>query len=137
MMERATRQGQLGRVQKKLQHWRSQHGGRGRALPQELWAAAVEVAVVEGVEVTARALGVKHERLRELVARSGAGWAAAAEHAAASSAAFVEVDAQRVFTRGQMVVRVSGRDGAQLEITLEGGTADVASLVRTFWEGAR
>lgn len=137
MMERTTRQGQLGRVQKRLRHWRSQHGGRGRKLPEELWAAAVDVAVVEGLDVTARALEVDRDRLRERVARWGGGGAAFAELPAGLSPAFVEVDAQRVFTRGQMVVRLSGRDGKQLEITLEGGAAEVASLVQTFWEGSR
>ena len=43
------------------------------------------------------------------------------------------MDAERVFSRGQMQVRLTNRDGEQLEIALEGGAADVMTVARAFW----
>jgi hypothetical protein len=42
--------GQLESLSERLEHWRDQHGGRGRRIPDELWAEAMEVAKEEGVE---------------------------------------------------------------------------------------
>jgi len=42
-----------------------------------------------------------------------------------------------VFARGQTVVRLTSRDGEQLEISVEGGAVDLASVARAFWERAR
>jgi hypothetical protein len=163
MAERTTTAVRLGRVQKQLSSWRERHGGRGRAIPEELWRAAVEVAAVAGVSETARVLGVDRERLvRRLGARpSGAFGSAvpprtthpkrkdAADRAAGAfgsavpprttlaSTAFVEVDAQRVFGRGKAIVRLTSRDGEQLEIEVEGGAMDVVAVARAFWERSR
>jgi hypothetical protein len=54
-----------------------------------------------------------------------------------ASPAFVEVDAQRVLSRGKTVVRLTSRDGEQLEIEVEGSAMDVAAVARAFWERAR
>jgi hypothetical protein len=35
------------------------------------------------------------------------------------------------------VVRLTSRDGEQLEIEVEGGAVDVAAVARAFWERAR
>ncbi len=135
-MAERTRRGQLGRVQKELSEWRGQYGGRGRPIPEELWCAAAEVAAVEGVDVTARALGVDRERLSRRVARSCAPLADAPKQTALSKA-FVEVDAQRVFSRGQVLVRLMGRDGEQVEFAFDAGTVDVAAVAQTFWSRVR
>jgi len=136
-MAKKTTSVELGRVEKKLSLWREQHGGRGRPIPQELWREAAEVAAVAGVHATARALGVDRERLaRRVGARSSAGSAVVTVGAqsALASSAFVEVDAQRVFTRGKTLVRLTSRDGEQLEIEVEGGAMDVPAMARAFWE---
>ena len=44
MAERETTRGQLEQVQKRLARWRARHGGRGRPIPDALWAAAATVA---------------------------------------------------------------------------------------------
>jgi hypothetical protein len=134
MAEREKSGEQLVRVQKHLARWRARHGGRGRPIPAALWAAAAEVATTEGVEATARALDVDRARLlrrmngapppRSVVVRKAP---------LPATAGFVEVDAARVFSRGQMLVRLTNRDGEQLEIALEGGAADVATVARAFW----
>jgi len=99
--------------------------------------AAAEVAAIAGVNETARVLGVDRERLERRVgagpsgARSGV---AAKARTTVASSAFVEVDAQRVFSGGKTVVRLSRRDGEQLEIEVEGSAVDVAAVARAFWE---
>jgi len=140
MMERTTATVGLGRVERKLCSWRERYGGRGRPIPQELWAEAAEVAAVAGVNETARVLGVDRERLARRVAELSSGASsvvALPARRAAASAAFVEVDAQRVLSRGKTVVRLTSRDGEQLEIEVDGGTMDVAAVARAFWERAR
>ena len=138
MAEPETMRGQLDRIQKQLSRWREQHGGRGHPIPVELWTAAVEVAAVEGVSTTARALGIDRARLARHMEGSVASPAASQpEQPALPSTAFVEVDTHSVFARGQTVVRLTSRDGEQLEIAVEGGTVDVAAVARAFWERSR
>jgi hypothetical protein len=130
----------LGRIGRKLSSWRERRGGRGRPIPEQLWAEAVEVAAVAGVNEAARALGVDRERLARRVAERSSrasSEVALPTHRAHASAAFVEVDAHRVFARGVTVVRLTSRDGEQLEIEGEGGAVDVAAVARVFWERAR
>jgi hypothetical protein len=130
---------ELGRVEKMLSSWRERCGGRGRPIPEELWRAAAEVATVAGVKQTARVLGVDRERLLRRVGSrvSGASGAAVLAGPAVASAAFVEVDARGELSRGKTVVRLSRRDGEQLEIEVEGCALDVAAALREFWERAR
>ena len=138
MTGQVTTPGQLGKIQRKLSSWREQHGGRGRPIPDELWVAVAEVAAVEGVGTTARALGVDRERLaRRVEERSATLLAAPSRQTALASAGFVEVDAGSVFARGRTVVRLTSRDGEQLEISVEGGAVDVAAVARAFWERSR
>jgi hypothetical protein len=133
MTKQARATGGLVKVQRDLASWRARHSGRGRSIPAGLWMAVAEVAAVEGVTATAGALGVSRARLaRRLQERS-----AAAVVGSAPAAAFVEVDAQRVFAQGRTVVRLSRAGGAQVEIVVEGGAVDVASLARSLWECAR
>jgi len=137
MAEPETTRWQLDRVQGMFLRWREQHGGRGHPIPAELWKAAAQVAAVQGVNATARALGVDRSRLARRLERSGTSRVAQPEQTALPGTAFVEVDSQSVFARGQTVVRLTSRDGEQLEISVEGGAVDLASVARAFWERAR
>ena len=137
MSEREKSREQLVRVQKQLARWRAQHGGRGRPIPAALWAAAAEVASTEGVEATARALDVDRARLLRRVKCAPPSSVGVRRGPLPTGAGFVEVDAARVFSRGQMLVRLTNRDGEQLEIALEGGAADVATVARGFWSRAQ
>jgi hypothetical protein len=132
--ERETAQEQLGRVQRQLGQWRAQHGGRGRRIPDALWAAAAAVASKEGVEATARALTVDRARLCRRMEGPPASAAATAKSPLHSRARFVEVDAGRVFSRGQILVRLTNREGEQLEIGLDGGAADAVAVASAFWD---
>jgi hypothetical protein len=138
MSEREKSREQLFRVQKQLAQWRARYGGRGRPIPATLWAAAAEVASTEGVDATARALDVDRARLlRRMMGSARPNSVVVPKAPLRATAGFVEVDAARVFSRGQMLVRLTSRDGEQLEIALEGGAADVATVARAFWSRAQ
>lgn len=44
-----------------------------------------------------------------------------------------------MLSRGQVMVRLTGCDGEQLEVTFDGGasTLDVTAMAREFWSRAR
>lgn len=132
---------QLVRLGERLSGWREQHGGRGQPIPEELWAAAVQVAQTSGVDTTARALRIDRARLSRRVERSHAGSVAVPERTrtALASNAFVEVDARGVLARSHVLVRLTGRDGERLELELADGLSavDVAALAQAFWNRSR
>jgi len=139
MAGQEARQTQLVRLGERLSRWREQHGGRGQPIPEELWVAAVQVAEAEGVQATARALRMDRARLAQRVERSQARTVAVPERTALASTAFVEVDARSVLARGQVVVRLTGRDGERLEIELAGGLSavDLTAMAHAFWSQSR
>lgn len=122
----------LDQTRARLAQWRAQHGGRGIPVPEALWAEAVEVARIEGVEATAR--GLRLDRLRLAARMTRAGAAAGGESAAEVSAGFVELDAGRLGLSPRTVIRLEGRDGERLEVELGAGmVVDVVALVDAFW----
>jgi hypothetical protein len=54
---------QLDGARQRLERWRKEHGGTGRAIPEELWDEAARVAREEGIAETARALRLDRYRL--------------------------------------------------------------------------
>lgn len=131
-MKVRTKQAELAEVQTRLAWWRGRYGGRGRPIPEELWAAATEVADTAGVNATARALGLNRARLARrvssLVERSED--VTQPGSSAGCSSAFVELQAPQA-PRGEVVVRLAGRGGEQMEIC--GSASDVATVVREVW----
>lgn len=135
----ATRKAEASRrmaeAQRQFRRWRRTHGGPGRRLPRFLWEQATQVALVAGVEVTARELRVNATRLGELAE------AARSRHEASGGAeasnGFVEVDGATVLGRreGQAVLRFVGRGGARLRIDINGAsTVDAVAMAQAFWE---
>ena len=121
---------QLDQTRIRLAQWRAQHGGRGIPVPEALWAEAIEVARVEGVEATARGLRLDRSRLAARMTRSSA--AASGEVATR----FVEIDARPLGMPPRLVtvIRLEGRDGERLEVEFAAGAmVDVAALVDAFW----
>jgi hypothetical protein len=122
-------------VRDRLARWRAKHGGRGIRVPEAMWAEVVEVARVEGVEATARALQLDPARL---AARMTAAGTVAGETAAEASGGFVELDAGRLGLSPRTVIRFQGRDGERLEVELAAGAAiDLAALAEAFWHRGR
>jgi hypothetical protein len=116
----------------RLAQWRAQHGGPGIPVPEALWAEAVEVARVEGVGNTARALRLDRSRLEARMAKDQGA------EVAPMGGGFVELDAGRLGLSPRTVVRFHGRDGERLEVELGAGTAiDLAALAEAFWRRRR
>ena len=124
----------LGEVRRSLERWRREHGGRGRPIPTDLWNAAAAVARIVGVAETARALRLDRMRLASRVECGGQ----QVEDRTATVGPFVEIAAGGICAPPQTVVRMEGRDGERLEITLSATSAvDVAALARAFWTRSR
>lgn len=125
----------LAEVRDRLARWRAKHGGRGIRIPEAMWAEVVEVAQVEGVEATARALQLDPARL---AARMTGARTASGEMAAKASGGFVELDAGRLGLSPRTVLRFQGKDGERLEVELAAGAAiDLATLAEAFWRRGR
>lgn len=117
------------RVSRRLQRWRRDHGGPGRRIPEELWELAADVARVEGVEETARALRLDSARLEREVA--GSQVVATAQTAPLE---YVELGASEVgltTQRASLEVVTAGGDRLRIEVV---GTLDVPGVVRAFAE---
>lgn len=101
-------------------------------MPADLWAEAVEVAGVEGAEVTARVLRLDRWRLEARMKADGATIVSEA------TSRFVELDASRLGLSPKTVVRFVGRDGDRMEVELNAAaTLDIAALAGTFWRRSR
>jgi len=118
----------------RVEQWRGLHGGNGRGsrIPEELWNEAVQLARVEGVWTTARALRFKYERLKERVDCE-----ARAEVREVGDGhgkpAFVELGMAELSGGGKAVVELMSRHGDRMRIELTGASMDVASLTQAFW----
>ena len=116
-----------------VEHWR-RHRGAGRSVvPEDIWSAAVEVARVEGVYATSKALRFNYNSLRDRLVLAdsperGDGTATFVEvpmpsHAPHTSAAV-----------GQTVVELVGSGGAHMRVDVTGASSvDIVALARAFW----
>ena len=121
----------LAQVHDRLARWRAEHGGRGIRVPEAMWAEVVEVARVEGVEATARALHLDPARLAVRMTAAG-------EMPAETGGGFVELDGGRLGLSPRTVIRFHGRDGERLEVELAAGAViDLAALGEAFWRRGR
>ncbi len=122
-------QGKLETLRERLELWREQHGGRGRRIPDELWAEAIEVAEEQGVERTAGVLRLDRERLGDLVAESKR-WR---DGGGEEKTRFIELELPKVNDRGCRMISLMGGDGEELRIVDMAGDVDVQALAQAFW----
>jgi hypothetical protein len=118
----------------RVEQWRELHGGNGRGsqIPEELWNEAVELARVEGVWATARALRFKYEKLKARVdsaTRRGGKNVSAGD----GKPAFVELGMAELCGGGKAVVELMSRHGDRMRIEVTGASMDVAGLTQAFW----
>lgn len=111
-----------------IEAWRRKR--QGRAMPAELWAAAVELAREHGAYRIARALGLNYQRLNGRLAVVSGG-RPSAEDAPATAHGFVELSARLLPAAEQNVVELSDASGRRLVIRL-GGHADVPAMIAAF-----
>lgn len=120
----------LDRVRRRLTLWRAQGGGRGHRIPEDLWAAAGDVARAEGVYEVSQVLRLDYTRLKQWAAQT------ASAQVAGADVGFVELSAGPLSGTGQAVIEVMGRDGDRVRMEFCGRPQlDVAGLVKAVLGG--
>lgn len=134
MKDREAGRDVLRGAQHRLVAWRARHGGRGRAIPAKFWSEAVALARVEGVERTARELGLDRRRLARLVESESTEPTRVTVVESPAKVEFVELDAELVCAPRQTIVELEGRDGERVRVEMSGASAaDVLAVARAFW----
>ena len=119
----------LEEAKARFENWRQNRKGKA-AIPDELWAAAVEVAGKEGISRTSTELRVEWNHLKR---RMGAASKASTKPA---PPAFVELVAPVEASLPDCTIELEGRRG-KLRIELKGASAYyLATLSRELWESA-
>jgi len=116
-------------VKARFDEWRRERKGKA-AIPDELWAAAAEVARTEGVSRTSTELRVEWNHLKRRMA------AASRASAKPLPPRFVELVGPRGESLTECVIGLEGRH-AKLRIQLKDASASyLAALSRELWESA-
>jgi hypothetical protein len=125
-------------VRRRWADWRSTHAVRSR-LPEELWAAAVELVQRDGIDATARALDVDKPSLRKWAGRlhpappQPTRRKSEAKPRENALPAFMELLASGSGTGTSCLVEVESPRGAKLRLELKGMQAsELAELIRAF-----
>ena len=122
-----TRTVSLEEAKARFEEWRRHRQGKA-AIPDELWAIAVEVARKEGVSRTSTELRVEWNHLKRRMAASGASGRTAPP-------AFVEL-VPSTQSLPECTIELEGRRG-KLRIWVNGAPASyLAALSRELWESA-
>ncbi len=117
---------QLNEVQRRVERWRERGGGKGTRMPEDLWQAAAEVARVEGLYSTSRALRVEYRRLKQRVTSP------AAISTTRESSSFVELGMSQLCGVCKTVIEVCGREGDRMRVEVTGTpTVDIVGLTQT------
>jgi len=118
----------LEEVKARFEEWRRNRKGKA-PIPDELWAAAAEVARTEGVSRTSTELSVEWNHLKRRMA-------AAERPSKPAPPRFVELVAPRGESLPECVIELEGRH-AKLRIRLKEASASyLATLSRELWESA-
>ena len=119
---------ELVALQRRVEGWRRQGGGRGSRIPEGLWSEAVAVSRRAGVFATAKALRFNYENLKRR-----ARWQARPPRKHETE--FVAVRLPQVSNGLKVVIDLAGRDGEQVRIEVSGGSAmDVVAVADAFWK---
>ena len=116
----------------RVERWRDRRTKRS-PMPEDLWSAAVSLALTHGVSPIARALGLDYGRLKQRVA----GTSEVGGENGRGSDGFIELNAGEFIAPcepTETVLELSGADGARLVVRLAGQEAvDVVGLADAFW----
>ncbi|MBK7953388.1 MAG: hypothetical protein IPK02_05120 [Candidatus Accumulibacter sp.] len=127
----------LEQVRERFKRWRETRG-RGEHVPRELWAAAVGIARVHGLHVTARELHLDYGGLK----RRQQEQAGSTLQAARKETQFVEWTIASARESGaqllsECVIEMKSRRGAKMRVELNGpGLAGLTGLCSAFWSAA-
>jgi hypothetical protein len=121
----------------RFEEFRSSHRSRER-LPEELWAAAAEIAMRRGLNITARELRLDSNNLKKRMGgQVGLPKAKRGREnkklPAPAPAAFLELLAPAASAAASCVVEVESVRGGELRMELKGlGTSEIAQLLHAF-----
>jgi hypothetical protein len=119
----------LEEAKARFEEWRQNRKGKA-AIPDELWATAVEVARKEGVSRTSTELRVEWNHLKRRIA------AASGSSPRTAPPTFVELVVPPTESLPECTIELEGRRG-KLRIWVNGATASyLAALSRELWESA-
>ena len=119
------------RVQGRLARWRRSRRSRSR-IPEALWLEVVDVARKNGLNRTARALGLDYYSLKKRLATAES--AACGERPAAG---FVELLAREGAGAQEWVLEFESVQGAKLKVQLKGSAVpELTALSQVFWNQA-
>ena len=136
--ELAAHREDVEQLQRRFAEWRGTHAVRAR-LPEELWAAAAELAQRDGMDATARALEVDKPSLRKWAGRLNPAPSQPTRRKSQPKQrvnalpAFVELLASGSGTGTTCLVEVESPRGAKLRLELKAiPTSELAQLIRAF-----
>lgn len=120
----------------RFEEFRSSHRLRER-LPEELWAAAAEIAMRRGLNITARALRLDIDNLKKRMGQQvglpKAKRGRRKKTLPAAPAAFLELLAPAGSAAASCTVEVESVRGGKLRMELKGlGTGEIAQLLNAF-----
>jgi hypothetical protein len=125
------------RLRRRFAEWRGTHAVRAR-LPEELWAAAAELAERDGMDATARALEVDKPSLRKWAdrlrpQRQPRSRRLPPKQRGNAVPAFVELLAAGSGATASCLIEVESPRGSKLRLELKAiATSQLAELIRTF-----
>jgi hypothetical protein len=117
----------IDEVRARFEEWRQNRQGKS-PIPDELWAAAAELARKDGINRTAAQLHLDGGKLKRLMgAKTTSG---------KSAPTFVELLTPRAVSVPECTIELERRRGT-IRIQLKGASAsDLASVSRALWEAA-
>jgi hypothetical protein len=117
----------MDEVRARFEKWRQNRKGKS-PIPDELWAAAAELARKDGINRTAAELHLDGGKLKRLMGANAT--------SGQPSPAFVELLTPRAISIPECTIELEGRRGT-VRIQLKGASAsDLASVSRALWEAA-
>jgi hypothetical protein len=121
----------------RFEEFRSSHRKRER-LPEELWAAAAEIAVRRGLDITARALRLDSNNLKKRMGQSAdlpnaKRGRPKKKTLEAAPTAFMELLTPLSSAAASCIVEVESVRGGKLRMELKGlATSEIAQLLHSF-----
>ena len=135
--ELAAHREDVEQLQRRFAEWRGTHAVRAR-LPEELWAAAAELAQRDGLDATARALEVDKPSLRKWAdrlrpQRQPRPRRSPPKRRGKALPAFVELLASGSGATASCLIEVESPRGGKLRLELKAiETSQLAELIRAF-----
>jgi hypothetical protein len=112
-------------LRKRLDAWRKTHEPRSR-IPDQLWSAAVQVAMQCGLNKTAKTLHLDYYNLKKRIDFANAGQKTAPS--------FIELTPAVTGSAPECSIELESHNGAKMRIHIKGtGMPDLNALSNTFW----